>query len=49
MLWVFIVFLILLFLGVPVAISCGLAGVVYFLINSDMLFNQVISITFSSI
>lgn len=49
MLWVFIVFLILLFLGVPVAISCGLAGVIYFLINSDMLFNQVISITFSSI
>lgn len=48
MLWVFIVFLILLFLGVPVAISCGLAGVVYFLINTDMIFNQVVSLTFSS-
>lgn len=49
MLLVFIVFLILLFLGVPVAISCGLAGIVYFLNNSNMIFNQVIQQTFSSV
>ncbi len=48
MLWVFIVFLVLLFLGVPVAISCGIAGVVYFIINDSMIFNQVISLTFSA-
>lgn len=49
MLLVFIVFLILLFLGVPVAVSCGLAGIVYFLNNSNMIFNQVIQQTFSSV
>lgn len=49
MLLVFIVFLLLLFLGVPVAISCGLAGIVYFLNNSNMIFNQVIQQTFSSV
>lgn len=48
MLWVFIVFLVLLLLGVPVAISCGMAGVVYFLINTDMIFNQVVSLSFSA-
>lgn len=42
MLIVFIVFLALLLLGVPVAVSCGVAGVVYFLTNSSMIFNQVI-------
>ena len=48
MLWVFIVFLILLIFGVPVAISCGIAGVVYFLINDTLIFNQVISLSFSA-
>lgn len=49
MLLVFIVFLFLLFLGVPVAISCGIAGVVYFLGNDQMIFNQVIQLSFSSV
>lgn len=49
MLWVFIVFLVLLFAGVPVAISCGLASVVYFLQHSNLIFNQVVSLSYTAV
>ncbi|WP_368182564.1 TRAP transporter large permease subunit [Anaerotruncus rubiinfantis] len=49
MLIVFVVFLVLLILGVPVSLSVGISGVFFFLQHAEMPFNQIVQLTLTNV
>ncbi len=47
MLWVFIIFILFLFMGMPVAFAIGIAGVLFFLQNPQLPFTMIIQLPIS--